>query len=33
MENELNLLVLESATTLDFTDPKTINYLNKELGL
>ena len=33
MENELNLLVLESSTTLDFTDPKTIQFLNQQLGL
>ena len=33
MNEIFDLEVLESETTLDFTDAQTINFLNKELGL
>jgi hypothetical protein len=33
MNEFFELEVLESESTLDFTDPKVINQLNQELGI
>ena len=31
--NTHDLEILESTTTFDFTDPKTIEFLNQQLGI